>query len=63
MNIFARPAGGIVSDLMARSFGMRGRLWALLIFQTIGGILCIILGITHQLTSSIVVMLIFSIFV
>lgn len=28
MNIFARSAGGILSDLMYRSFGFPGRIWA-----------------------------------
>ncbi|KAL2608629.1 hypothetical protein R1flu_027202 [Riccia fluitans] len=63
MNIFARPVGGIISDMSAQRFGMRGRLWALWILQTVGGVLCIVLGITGSLVPSIVVMLIFSMFI
>ncbi|BBN20391.1 MFS transporter, NNP family, nitrate/nitrite transporter [Marchantia polymorpha subsp. ruderalis] len=63
MNLVARPLGGVMSDVTALRFGMRGRLWSLWIIQTLGGVLCIVLGITHQLVSSIVVMLVFSFFV
>jgi nitrate/nitrite transporter NarK len=44
VNICARSLGGITSDAFARKFGMRGRIWALWIFQTIEGILCIVMG-------------------
>eukprot|EP00897_Mesotaenium_endlicherianum_P007729 jgi/Mesen1/6985/ME000364S06164 len=63
MNIFSRPSGGIISDLVARRFGMRGRLWALWAFQSTGGVLCIVLGYMDSLSSSIAVMIIFSYFV
>ncbi|BBN09807.1 MFS transporter, NNP family, nitrate/nitrite transporter [Marchantia polymorpha subsp. ruderalis] len=63
MNIVSRPLGGIISDAVAIRFGMRGRLWCLWIIQTIGGLLCIALGLTGQLGTTICAMLIFSFFV
>ncbi|KAK9108137.1 hypothetical protein Syun_024148 [Stephania yunnanensis] len=62
-NLFSRPAGGLLSDFMARRFGMRGRLWSLWVVQTLGGVLCILLGRVASLGPSITVMLVFSVFV
>ncbi|KAJ7531148.1 hypothetical protein O6H91_14G034100 [Diphasiastrum complanatum] len=62
MNIFSRPGGGIVSDLVARKFGMRGRLWILWSVQTLGGIFCIVLGHMGKLGPAIAVMILSSIF-
>ena len=63
MNIISRPIGGIISDVVATRFGMRGRLWNLWIIQTIGGIMCIVLGKTAALGPAIGVMIVFSFFV
>ncbi|EFJ43737.1 hypothetical protein VOLCADRAFT_83071 [Volvox carteri f. nagariensis] len=63
MNLFTRASGGMISDFVAKYWGMRGRLWALWIIQTLGGVFCIVMGrVNHNLTATIVVMVIFSIF-
>ncbi|KAK1553180.1 hypothetical protein Q3G72_030245 [Acer saccharum] len=62
-NVVSRPAGGMISDAMAKRFGMRGRLWALWVVQTVGGVFCVLLGQVESLTASIIVMIIFSLFV
>ena len=45
MNLFARSTGGILSDVMNKKYGMRGRLWSMFIVQLIEGALCIIMGV------------------
>eukprot|EP01018_Ginkgo_biloba_P036970 Gb_21461 [translate_table: standard] len=62
-NLVSRPFGGVLSDIVSRKFGMRGRLWILWIVQTAGGGLCIWLGKAESLSLSITVMIIFSLFV
>ncbi|KAK2977476.1 hypothetical protein RJ640_016104, partial [Escallonia rubra] len=62
-NLFSRPGGGLLSDVVAKKFGMRGRLWTLWIVQMLGGLFCILLGKVGSLGVSVAVMLIFSVFV
>ncbi|KAL8161614.1 hypothetical protein V2J09_013103 [Rumex salicifolius] len=63
-NFFARPGGGFLSDYMSKTYGMRGRLWAWWIVQTLAGVLCVILGLLdNSLAGSIVVMVVFSLFI
>merc|ERR1712147_430517 len=61
MNLFARSLGGIASDLTASKYGMRGRLWALWIMQTLEGGHCIVMGRLYMtLPGTLVVMIMFS---
>ncbi|KAL8111774.1 high affinity nitrate transporter 2.5-like [Apium graveolens] len=62
-NLFSRPFGGYLSDVMATRYGMRGRLWTLFLVQVFGGLLCVLLGRLGSLSASVTVMLVFSVFV
>merc|ERR1719502_2570478 len=45
MNLFARSWGGILSDFANKKAGIRGRIWAMWITQTIEGLFCILMGL------------------
>ncbi|KAF3540358.1 hypothetical protein F2Q69_00018813 [Brassica cretica] len=62
-NVASRPAGGMVSDVLGKRYGMRGRLWGLWIVQSVAGLLCLLLGRVNSLWGSIAVMWVFSVFV
>ena len=61
MNVVSRASGGFISDLLARRWGMRGRLWWLWFVQTAAGGVCLAFGYqTSNLARSITCMVIFS---
>ncbi|CAA7031393.1 unnamed protein product [Microthlaspi erraticum] len=62
-NVASRPAGGMISDLLGKKFGMRGRLCGLWAVQSVAGLLCVLLGRVNSLWGSIAVMCVFSVFV
>ncbi|KAG2449202.1 hypothetical protein HYH02_005949 [Chlamydomonas schloesseri] len=45
LNVFSRVSGSLLSGLVCRHFGMRGRLWLLWATQTAGGLCCVGLGL------------------
>jgi NNP family nitrate/nitrite transporter-like MFS transporter len=60
-NIFVRSMGGYFSDVGARYYGMRARLWNIWILQTAGGAFCFWLGRASSLPASVTAMVLFSI--
>jgi nitrate/nitrite transporter NarK len=44
MNVCSRASGGLMSDVIARRYGMRGRLWWLWFVQTATGGVCLAFG-------------------
>nr|AAD49571.1 nitrate transporter [Cylindrotheca fusiformis] len=63
MNLFARGAGGFLSDKANARMGMRGRLWTHTILLACEGALVLVFANTGSLTGAIVVMVFFSLFV
>jgi NNP family nitrate/nitrite transporter-like MFS transporter len=63
MNIFARGLGGFVSDQGQHHYGMRGRLWCQAICLLAEGALVLIFANTKNLGGSVVVLILFSLFV
>ena len=63
MNLFSRASGGMLSDLAAIRWGMRGRLWTCWTIQMLSGGFCVLLAnVCDSLNATIVVMVIFSLF-
>ena len=63
MNVFSRPSGGLLSDWVASRYGMRGRLWALWVVQTLAGVCCIVMGLmSHSLQGTMGILIVFSLF-
>ncbi|KAK9839619.1 hypothetical protein WJX81_001376 [Elliptochloris bilobata] len=48
LNFVCRPAGGIMSDLMGRRYGMRGRIWVVFIGLALGGVSVSLMGVCHN---------------
>ena len=61
MNICSRALGGVLSDIVARRYGMRGRLWFLWFTQTASGGVCVAMAQSYEsLSASTATMVIFS---
>ena len=63
MNLFARGLGGYFSDIGNTKMGMRGRIWVQCILLFAEGGMVLVFANTKNLSTSIVVMIIFSLFV
>ena len=63
MNLFARGAGGFLSDIANAKWGMRGRLWVQVISLVVEGVFAVAFAAAHTLAGAIVVMIVFSCFV
>ena len=60
MNLFARGLGGVLSDSLNESYGMKGRLWAQVVMLLLEGVAVVAFAHTHSLAGSVVVLVFFS---
>jgi NNP family nitrate/nitrite transporter-like MFS transporter len=63
MNLFARGLGGYLSDVGNAKMGMKGRIWVQFVLLMAEGVMVLIFANTKSLAGSIVVMIVFSLFV
>ncbi|MCA9708039.1 MAG: MFS transporter [Myxococcales bacterium] len=63
MNIFARTLGGVFSDRFARTAGLRGRVRFLFLCLLVEGIALVVFSQMHVLSTAIVMLVVFSLFV
>ncbi|KAL3908912.1 MAG: hypothetical protein SGARI_002848, partial [Bacillariaceae sp.] len=63
MNLFARGAGGLFSDIANFKYGLTGRIYTQAVLLLFEGIFVIVFSMTHTLAAAIVVMVLFSFFV
>src|SRR5688572_29073625 len=62
MNIFARALGGIISDKVGRTYGLRGKGLLLAVFLVLEGLGIVLFAQAGTLTVAIVAMLVFALF-
>jgi NNP family nitrate/nitrite transporter-like MFS transporter len=63
MNLFARGIGGVFSDALQESMGMRGRLIAQTMLLLLEGIAVVVFARTDTLAGAVIVLVLFSLFV
>jgi NNP family nitrate/nitrite transporter-like MFS transporter len=62
MNLFARPLGGVFSDLLQRRFQLRGRVLWLSLTLLCQGLGCVWFAFMRQLAAAIIALIVFSLF-
>ena len=60
MNLFARGLGGVLSDSLNESYGMKGRLWAQAVMLLLEGVAVVAFAHTNSLAGSVIVLVFFS---
>lgn len=63
MNLFARGLGGVLSDSLQETMGMRGRIWAQAALLMFEGIAVMVFATTETLAGAVIVLVLFSLFV
>jgi NNP family nitrate/nitrite transporter-like MFS transporter len=63
MNLFARGLGGVLSDTLNETMGMRGRIMAQAVLLLFEGIAVLIFAQTDTLAGAVIVLVLFSLFV
>lgn len=58
LNFVSRPLGGVLTDVLGKYYGMRGRLWALFGTLAIGGMAVAVLGTQKNNSSTTIAMMV-----